>query len=354
MRTFSCVLLLVLVGPFFPARADVVRTHPSSAYREEVTLRNWDEGGDLSRWVYTHPSEVFHGAVVRREGAPVELTEAIKAGIGELKLPDGKSLYDLINRGSVDGCIVLHAGKIAFEQYPAIQPNDFHLVFDVSALFLTTAADIMGAQGRVDLAKPIETFGKEWKKSVSLGELVKSAGAAGDGSPALESALGWRPASGHGDLLDLLASAKPVADPASNAEVLAIALERATGKSLADLLSETIWSRMGAEHDALLLENARGYPLAHAGLVMTLRDLARFGLLFTKSAAPAQRAIIPDATRERLFGKSGELLETGRAGQLLYINREKDVVVAYFGTNLTSKEVNPPLPTRAIADFFQE
>ncbi len=358
MKFFVCGLM-VLSG-VAAARGDVVRTHPSNAYREEVTLPNWADGGELSRWVYTHPSEVFPAAVVRRDGAPVELTEALRSEIGQLKCKTAKgldqSLYEAINRGRVDGCIVLHAGKVAFEQYPTIQPNDFHLVFGLSALILTTTAEILEAQGRIDLAKPAASYVKEFRETVWAGaplrELLGIAIPSVPDSPELDAALGWRPGGKSGGLLGLLAGAKTRTNPASAAEVLALALERATGKSLADLISETIWSRMGAEHDALMVENARGYPLAHAGLATTLRDLARYGLLFTKSAGAEQRSIIPEKTLHRLMGKSEEFTVTGRNGQLLYVNRSRDVVVAYLGTNLTSKELAPPLPTRAIADLF--
>ena len=40
------------------------------------------------------------------------------------------------------------------------------------------------------------------------------------------------------------------------------------------------------------------------------------------------------------------------AGQLVYINRDKDVVVAYSGTNLTADPKLEPLPCRIIGDTF--
>ena len=87
--------------------ASVVRTYPSSAMRPEVTVKNWDKGGELSHWVYLHSSEVFPAAVVRREGPIVELPEAIRPEIAnlELKEADGSSrkLSELINNGAIDG-----------------------------------------------------------------------------------------------------------------------------------------------------------------------------------------------------------------------------------------------------------
>lgn len=45
----------------------------------------------------------------------------------------------------------------------------------------------------------------------------------------------------------------------------------------------------------------------------------------------------------------GEIAKGGWAGQLLYINREKDVVIAYSGTNLTAAPRLEALPCRMIA-----
>jgi CubicO group peptidase (beta-lactamase class C family) len=109
-------------------------------------------------------------------------------------------------------------------------------------------------------------------------------------------------------------------------------------------------------------------------MAATLRDLARFGLLFTKSVSATQPPVISDAIVKRIFGgrgakadedgmlpkiyewdmisDQGELAKGGWAGQLLYINREKNVVVAWFGTNLVPDPEVEPLPCRMIAKTF--
>ena len=58
----------------------------SESPRAQVTVENWDKGGALSHWVYTHVSEVFPSAVVRRGGAIVNLPIELKPEIGALKL----------------------------------------------------------------------------------------------------------------------------------------------------------------------------------------------------------------------------------------------------------------------------
>jgi hypothetical protein len=54
-----------------------------------------------------------------------------------------------------------------------------------------------------------------------------------------------------------------------------------------------------------------------------------------------------------MIGNQGELAKGGWAGQLLYINREKNVVVAWLGTNLIADPKIEPLPCRMIAKTFQ-
>ncbi len=394
--------------------AGVVKTYPSSAMRPEVTVKDWDKGGELSHWVYLHPSEVFPAAVVRREGPIVELPEAIRPEIADLELKedDGSSrkLFELINNGAVDGVIVLHHGKVVYEQYPTMGQNDYHLLYSVSKVFTSTALAILEDQGRIDLNRTVESYLPELKKSgwtgIRLRDVADMASGiegeeAGNDSyrnPAhkqfqLEATLGWQPrtapnlptAAVRGDLPGFLGTLKRVrkageawAYTSSNTVVLGEVIERTTGQSLANMISELIWRRMGAEHDALLLQNERGYPVAHAGMVATLRDVARFGLLFTKSAGPSQREIISDKILHRILkegrpellakdhppgmlpltyqwdmlSETGEMAKGGWAGQLLYVNREKDVVVAYFGTNLTSNPKLEPLPCRIIAKTF--
>jgi len=53
-----------------------------------------------------------------------------------------------------------------------------------------------------------------------------------------------------------------------------------------------------------------------------------------------------------MISDQGELAKGGWAGQLLYVNREKNVVIAYSGTNLVADPKLEPLPCRIIAKTF--
>jgi len=207
----------------------------------------------------------------------------------------------------------------------------------------------------------------------------------------LEATLGWQPrtapelpeAARRGDLLAFFRTIKrerPAgqkwAYTSSNTAVIGEVVSRVTGKSLADAISDLIWSKMGAEHDATLAENERGYPASHAGMAATLRDIARFGILFTKNPPAGPPRVISDAVIKRIFAgygnqrtpdehgilpltyewdmlsNKGELAKGGWAGQLVYINRDKDVVVSWSGTNQVADPKLEPIPCRIIANTF--
>ncbi|HZR04536.1 MAG TPA: serine hydrolase domain-containing protein [Candidatus Udaeobacter sp.] len=385
---------------------------PQNSPRAQVTVENWDKGGQLSRWVYTHVSEVFPSAVIRRGGAIIDLPVQIRPEIGALKVngPDEpqQTLDQFINNGAVDACIVLRDGKIVYEKYPTMQPNDLHIVMSVGKAVVLTALAILEDQGKIDIEKPVENYlpelkGSDWAETKLRYLVDMRSGMEGveDSNDAyrnpkhkafqLEATLGGQPrtapelpeAARRGDLIEMLRTIKrerPAGEKwaytSSNTAVIGEIVSRVSGKSLADTISDLIWSKIGAEHDATLAENERGYPASSGGMAATLRDVARFGLLFTKNPPSTQLKVISDAMVKRIFGgrgekadehgmlpqiyewdmisDQGELAKGGWAGQLLYINREKNVVVGWFGTNLVPDPKVEPLPCRMIAKTFKD
>jgi CubicO group peptidase (beta-lactamase class C family) len=165
-----------------------------------------------------------------------------------------------------------------------------------------------------------------------------------------------------------------------NTAVLGWLLERVTGKTLAEVLSDELWSRMGAEGDALMAVNRNGIAVAHAGMAAMLRDVARFGLLFARRATSGDgEPVISDRVLHRITdGGRAQILQPGHpawlnhvayqwdavtdqrdffkggfGGQLLYVVPRKDVVIAYFGTNQSLDSKPQLLPLRKmVEDLF--
>src|SRR4029079_17675041 len=68
-----------------------------------------------------------------------------------------------------------------------------------------------------------------------------------------------------------------------NTFLLGVLAERVSGLSFAELATRDVWSRIGAEADASVVISRNADAVTHGGLCSTLRDLARYGLLFTPS-----------------------------------------------------------------------
>jgi len=78
-----------------------------------------------------------------------------------------------------------------------------------------------------------------------------------------------------------------------NTDVLGWLIERAANQRFADLMSEAIWSKLGAEHDAHLSVDYKGSAVANGGFVITLRDLARFSQMVLDDGYFNAQQIVP-------------------------------------------------------------
>jgi CubicO group peptidase (beta-lactamase class C family) len=377
------------------------------------TLEDWDSGGDGSRQVYLHPEEYFPATVVRRGEAVRPLPVRLKPEIGEFSLgeDDGatQTLDAFLLESSLDGFLIAYRGEIVFERYLRMQADDRHLIFSVTKAVVGTVLGLLEDEGSVDLDRPIERYLPAFRSTAWAGTSIRDIAGMASGMEGaetsgaayidphhkhyqLEASLGWRPATEampesvrRGEtycFLETFQRERPAGEQfvytSANTSLLGALIETVTGQRLADVIAERLWGRLGAERDALLLENAHGVPIAHGGLVTTLRDLARFGLLFTPSGSEQMENVIPQRVIQRMLregpthlqpvpatGESRhasygwdeirgghELVKGGFGDQLLYIHRAKDVVIAYVGTNPTLEAGPTLLPLRALIQQY--
>jgi CubicO group peptidase (beta-lactamase class C family) len=410
---------LVCAFPFLCVARDNPRNLPqdsTDAYnlRPLVNVKTWGDGGAISRFVYLHSSEVFPAAIIKRSGSVSAMTVKLRPEIGDFVVDKQAgadvTLRQVLQDIPLDGFLILHKGQVVYEQYPRMKPDDRHLAFSVSKAFTGTLIGILEDRKLIDLDRHVDYYlpelaGTSWSGSPVRDVADMASGVEGveDSADAytnpsnkhflLEACLGWQPKSAdmpdavrESDPYKYLASFKRVHATGQSQEyasvntfVLAEIIEKVTGKRLAEVISSEIWSKMGAEADGLMLVNERGVAIAHAGMVMTLRDLARFGLLYAEAShqTPENR-VIPEQFLKRLFqdgrpellgpkppawlhhasyqwdavGKNGELIKGGFANQLLYIDCKKDVVIAYFGTNTAVDTLPTLLPLRRLVEQY--
>ena len=170
-----------------------------------------------------------------------------------------------------------------------------------------------------------------------------------------------------------------------NTDVLGWILSKVTGKNLADLLSERIWSRMGAEQDAYMTVDGKGTPFAGGGLSAGLRDLGRIGLLVLNSGKINGLRLFPQKVVERiraggdklafakagyktleggsyrsmwwvLHNKHGAFAARGVHGQTIYIDPTAEMVIARFASFpvASNSKIDPnSLPAyQAVAEYL--
>lgn len=131
-------------------------------------------------------------------------------------------------------------------------------------------------------------------------------------------------------------------------DLVGILIQKATGKSLAEYLSEKIWKPWGMEHCAYwLADECSNLNLGGSGLSASLRDYARLGTLMLNHGKNGDKNILPDEyvddsttllyeTNNQGGGygylwwrfKNGSYAAVGIFGQMLYIDPAKNLVIA--------------------------
>ena len=158
----------------------------------------------------------------------------------------------------------------------------------------------------------------------------------------------------------------------ANADVLGWLIARISGMELNEFISKNIWSKLAVEHDAAIAVDRAYMPVATAGMNTTLRDVARFGSMILNDGQYNGEQIIPkewltqiititDKDKNKMFtnekykneswqayknmwwvldAKQGEFAAVGIHGQVIYINKSKNVVAAMFSSQPKASAAN--------------
>ncbi len=367
----------------------------ATAFRNQWTMDNWDDGGPLMRYVFLNMPEFWNHSVISRGGPVRELPANLRADIAQFATTTDngkKPLADYVNDSTVNGAIVLHRGQIVFEAYPRMRPEDKHLYMSVSKGHAATLIAILEDREQIDVGKSVNTYLPSLQESgwanVSVHDVLDMASGIGclEGEEGAysdpercyyqyEASLGWLRATDATmdspfEYMATLESHRPAGEAfeytSPNTFILGWLAESISGRPYADLISTEIWQKMGAESDGIIVAPRRGVPIASGGISSTLRDMARFGLLFTPSGRKGLQPVISDAYLEKIqkggrpeiFNAAeddddnevdgeiprhnsyqwdfvmhdGDFFKGGFGGQGLYISPSRDLVVAFFGS----------------------
>ncbi len=387
--------------PFEPASsvAETFRWHRALP----TTTAWWDVVGEQQAWYFKNLQQIYPSVTVYRDGPIRELDYHLMAEIADfpVETPAGTMRYEDFlhsDQSTTMGMVILHKGKIVFEAYPRMEPYQKPIYWSVAKVFVSTLVAILEDRGLVDVTKAIEHYIPELKDSQLSGIRVRDILDMASGVDCTddyadfdacyfryETSLGdgFRTEASPDNPYDMLIEFDYGywAEPGTgydysgvNTFLLGWMVEKITGMPFQDALTREIWRHIGAEADAAIFAGRYGVPLTHGGLIAKLRDVARFGLLFTPSyEVVSEKKIISDRYLDLiLYGGRPEILANSRfrpppqgvkhnvyqwdlvfdnndffkggwAGQGLLINPDRDYVAVYTGyfKDAAHSEVEP-------------
>lgn len=286
-----------------------------------------------------------------------------------------------------DGIIILHRGKLVYERYfGVLKPQGQHAAMSITKTFTGTLAALLVSEGKLDAERMVADYVPELAVSAfgnaSVRQLMDmTTGIHFSEDYADPKAEVWAHAAAGNPLpkpadyegprtyYEFLQTVKPQGRHGeafhyrtANSDALGWVIARVSGRNVAQLLSERIWSRLGAEQDAYMSVDSIGTPFAGGGLNAGLRDLARFGEMMRNEGRYNGTQILPPevvtdirngASRED-FAKAGYRLLPGWSyrnmwwvthnghdafmargvhGQALYIDPLAEMVIARFASH---------------------
>ncbi len=237
---------------------------------------------------------------------------------GDMQLPQNfkfegeiKNFEEALAYFETDGLIVLRGNTILYENYWHNNSKESkHISWSVAKSFLSAMIGIAVNDGLININEPITKYLPEFNGTGYEGVRVKDI---------LQMSSGVRFNEDYGDYdsdinrfgraISMGTSMKEFALTLTNektpgtfnhyvsidTQMLAMLLQEVTQTTVTNYLQEKIWNPLGMESDAYYLIDNTGMEVALGGLNATLRDYAKFGLLYLQRGNWEGKQVVPAA-----------------------------------------------------------
>lgn len=276
------------------------------------------------RWTVCHIRELMPTKQVSRGiGSPVPLLYDKENGIDSVKFKPLGSEREMtweesLQANYTDGILILHKGRIVYERYfGCLNEMRQHAAMSMTKSLTGLLAEILVVEGRLDENTLVASIIPELKNSAFGSATVRQVM---DMTTALDYSedysdpeadiwqyskaasplpkpIGYKGPNGYLEYLQTVREkgihGKAFGYKTINTDALGWIIAKVTGKDVAQLLSDRIWSRIGAEQDGYMTVDAKGMPFAGGGLSASLRDLGRIGLLMLNDGKLSGQQLIP-------------------------------------------------------------
>ena len=370
------------------------------------------------RWTVCHIRELMPTKEVNRGiGSPLPLAYAIDEGIDAVHFTplggdESMAWKESLSANYTDGMLIIHKGRVVYEKYfGCLDERGKHAAMSMTKSLTGLLAEILVVEGLLDDTAKVSSIIPELKDSAFGSATVRQVM---DMTTALNYSENY--SDPKADIWVYSKAASPLPKPKGykgpngyfeylqtvkqdgvhgeafgyrtiNTDALGWLVSRVTGKDLAHLLSERLWSRMGAEQDGYMTVDAKGTPFAGGGLSAGMRDLGRLGLLMLNGGKINGQRLFPKAVVENIraggdkkaFAKAGynalqggsyrsmwwvfhnthgAFAARGVHGQTIYIDPTAEMVIVRFASFPTAKnaQIDPTsLPAyQAVARYLMK
>ena len=354
----------------------------------QVTLANW-RNAPFNHWSFHHVRELIPTAEIANDPDHVWTLPSAPVDMGELRIESTSkgslTFEEFLSQTSTDGIVILFCGKVAYEAYGnGMRADNPHILMSVSKSMLGLLAGTLVARGMLDPERVVTDVIPELRDTAYAGATIRQlldmrAGIAFDedymatSGPivAYRRATGWNPLlpgepasdlrtfyqtmrerrRAHGGILDYISP---------NTDLLGWVIERTTGRRYADLMGDMIWKPMGAAQSGYITVDRLGAPRCAGGMCVTPLDLARVGQLIVDGGARDGHRVIPSEWMDDIMsngdpaawtagtlahyfpnapinyrskwyvhrGAKPLLMAYGIHGQYLFVDREREIVIA--------------------------
>jgi hypothetical protein len=353
----------------------------------QVTLANW-RASPFNRWAFHHVRDLIPTADIPNDPACLSKFDSTASS---LEMP---WFRDFLAQTDTDGLTIVHRGRLVFEHYAnGTTAETPHILMSVSKSLLGLLVGVLAFRKALALDALVVDILPELEDTAYRGATVRQlldmrTGVAFDedylatSGPmiAYRKSTGWNPVEAGEAPSDLRSFYKvltqsdrahggPFRYTSPNTDLLGWAIERATGRRCAELMSELLWKPLGAERSAYITVDRLGAPRCAGGMCVTLRDLARVGQMLVEGGRGivprewiddlergGERAAwdagnfayifpgLPMRYRAKWYALDGEppmLFAWGIHGQHLFVDRAREIVVAKFSSQ--AQPVDVPL-----------
>ncbi|KBZ62202.1 hydrolase [Mycobacterium [tuberculosis] TKK-01-0051] len=363
-----------------------------------ISLDNW-LAAPYAQWSFQHVEDFVPTATISRGTGPVAALPAATSALSAIPVTSNGGVTTTVGgvmaTTGTDGWAVCHRGSMVAEEYLGdLGARTRHLLFSVSKSLVAAVAGALHGAGALSLDAPVTKYVPALADCGYAGATVRQLLDMRSGigfsenyqDPAaeihlLDQAMGWAPRNSPDapatlqEFLLTLRQKSPHGGPfeyrSCETDVLGWICEVAGGLRMPALMSELLWSRIGAECDATIGVDADGTGFFDGGISGCLTDMIRFGSLFVRDGVSlTDQQVVPAAwiadtldggpDSRQAFAASPDdnempggmyrnqmwfpypgndvVLCQGMCGQMIYVNRRAELVAAKLSTQLDSHE----------------